>query len=96
MLYFSGFKFLKNVVPNFRQLNIIYKEGSKKIEQDLNIISIIKDLRRLKIASSLNIDDQLNFEIENTHKNLIILDTEDKNKNSHDESQILRLDIEEK
>jgi hypothetical protein len=62
----------------------------------LNIISIIKDLRRLKIASSLNIDDQLNFEIEHTHKNLIILDTEDKNKNSHDESQILRLDIEEK
>jgi len=62
----------------------------------LNIISIIKDLRRLKIASSLNIDDQLNFEIEHTHNNLIILDTEDKNKNSHDESQILRLDIEEK
>ena len=66
MLYFSGFKCFKKIIPNNKKLNIIYEQGSKKIDKYSKIINIIKDLRRLKMASSVNIDGQLNFEFEHT------------------------------
>ncbi len=77
--YLSSFGSLfSKCLPNFEKYNKLYKEGSSRIEKELDLVKIIKDLRTLKIiVKNLFLDPEFKLEIDNYKKNIIDLDEED-------------------
>lgn len=61
-----------------RRLLKLFKLGNSRLEVDLNIEKIIKSLRDLKILLKSNVlDEDLAFQIQHHHKNVIDLDSDD-------------------
>ena len=67
------------------QLSKLYREGASRIKHDLNIESIIKTLRDLKIYFKKNLlDEDQMFQIQHHHKNVIDLE-----ETTHSEEEVV-------
>ena len=63
----------------------MYSEGEDKLEKEFDIIKIVKDLRNLNILFKKEIQkDDTQFMIENSRRNLLMLDTSDGSANDDD------------
>jgi hypothetical protein len=55
-------------------LKILYKEGNRLMNDDLNIKSILKDLKNIKmVIYTCFMNEELDFEINHSSKNIINL-----------------------
>jgi hypothetical protein len=60
------------------QLLFLWNSAQKKIENDLDVVRIIKHLRELRIAlSNQMINEKMKFQINHHHKNVINIENED-------------------
>ena len=60
-----------------RKLMKLFDISSKKLEKQLDIINIVRNLRNLKIITSQFVDESFKFYVERNKKNVINLDTSD-------------------
>jgi hypothetical protein len=63
-------------------LDKLYERVGSKLDSDLNILSLIKHLRDVKIMSNQKLNAETKFKIDHSHKNLVNLDTSEDSFNS--------------
>ena len=76
--------------PKYKWFKNLYEQGIQKLEQEMDIVKMVKDLRQLKILLK---KEALQLEIQNDEQNLLKIDNTEEEKGLVISQEITQLEM---